>query len=84
MVTFLATCIGFFLAVMAMSVGLIVAGRRLRGSCGGLSSGGSCSCSPAKRARCHVKSQVTHAEVPIPPDALRREANLPASLANRH
>lgn len=84
MMIFGATLVLFLGVVLAMSVGMIFAGRRLRGSCGG-SAGGSCGkCSPAKQAQCKSDpDQGINADVPIPPSALRREANLPANLSNR-
>lgn len=89
MMVFGITLVLFLGVVLAMSVGMIVAGRRLRGSCGGIT-GSSCGkCSPAKQAKCKTDSDhEINADIPIPPSALnreakRREANLPSNLGNR-
>lgn len=50
MQTFLAALIVFGLVMLAMAIGVLFSGRRLRGSCGGV--GDSCTCSVAARARC--------------------------------
>jgi hypothetical protein len=50
MQTFLATLVVFALAMLAMAVGVVFSGRRLRGSCGG--TGEDCSCDAAARAEC--------------------------------
>ena len=50
METFLATLVIFGVVVLAMAVGAIVQGRRLRGSCGG--TGEDCSCSALKARSC--------------------------------
>lgn len=50
MQTFLAALIVFGLVMLAMAVGVLFSGRRLRGSCGGV--GDSCRCSATARARC--------------------------------
>ncbi|MBW2288878.1 MAG: hypothetical protein JRG80_19825 [Deltaproteobacteria bacterium] len=56
METFLAALVVFALAMFAMAIGMLLSGRRLRGSCGGV--GDSCHCSTAARARCaHSKRQ---------------------------
>ena len=53
METFLATFL-FFGAVMgAMAIGVIVHGRRLKGSCGGV--GGDCPCDEAAQQECELK-----------------------------
>lgn len=52
MSTFLATLLLFGLAMGAMAIGL-VAGRSLKGSCGG--SGGSCPCTPDEKRACELK-----------------------------
>ncbi len=51
MPTFLATLALMGVLVLAMAVGVIVSGRRLRGSCGGVG-GPVCECDPATRAGC--------------------------------
>ena len=81
MLTFAATALAFFVAVLIMSSGLILAGRRLRGSCGGVA-GSACSCGPEKRAKCHAEGGPVE-RPPIPPSALAREANLPSNLVPR-
>jgi hypothetical protein len=48
--TLLATLMIFAASMLAMGVGALVAGRRLKGSCGG--SGRDCSCDEAARAEC--------------------------------
>lgn len=50
MTTFLATLAVFGVAVGAMALGVIIQGKRLRGSCGGV--GDSCECSLAQARRC--------------------------------
>jgi hypothetical protein len=50
MQTFLAALIVFALVMLAMAIGVLFSGRRLRGSCGGV--GDSCRCSATARARC--------------------------------
>jgi len=82
MLTFAVTAFAFFFAVLIMSSGLILAGRRLRGSCGGVG-GSACSCGPEKRAKCHAKG-APEERPPIPASALlAREANLPSNLVPR-
>lgn len=84
MMVFVATLVIFLIAVLAMSVGMMVAGRRLRGSCGGVSGGNCAKCSPAKQAKCQSDEEaIANADVPVPASALRRDANLPAGFANR-
>jgi hypothetical protein len=52
--TFIATLGLFGIVVLAMSVGVIVSGKRLKGSCG--MTGDDCSCSRQTRANCeHLK-----------------------------
>lgn len=46
----LGTLIVFLIVTAAMSLGAMVAGKRLKGSCGG--PGASCPCSDADRRRC--------------------------------
>ena len=52
--TFLATLVIFTAAVAAMSVGVLLQGRRLRGSCGG--SGLACTCNALKARSCKLAS----------------------------
>jgi hypothetical protein len=51
--TFVASLAVFGLAVLAMAVGALVQGRRLRGSCGG--SGEACQCSPLAARHCRLR-----------------------------
>jgi hypothetical protein len=53
MATFLATLVIFGAVVLAMSVGVIFQGRRLRGSCGG--TGKDCECSPLAARECRLR-----------------------------
>ena len=66
MATFLATLVIFGLVVLAMSLGVIFQGKRLKGSCGG--SGEACECSPLAARECRLRQareaqalQPTHA-----------------------
>ena len=65
-----------------MALGVLVTGRKLKGSCGGLG-GSACSCSPEKREQCgraegHAEPGTAHAgfarhaDVPIEPSSLAR------------
>ncbi|MDH5675943.1 MAG: hypothetical protein OEZ06_27715 [Myxococcales bacterium] len=51
MQTLLATVVIFLAVVAAMATGVVLSGRRLRGSCGGVP-GDDCSCSAADRKAC--------------------------------
>jgi len=51
MQTFIATLIIFGIAVGAMAIGVMVSGRRLKGSCGGPGAD-DCSCSIAEQKAC--------------------------------
>ncbi|MDH3685310.1 MAG: hypothetical protein OEP95_03745 [Myxococcales bacterium] len=51
--TFLATLAIFGVVVLAMSIGVIFQGKRLKGSCGG--SGKACECSPLAARNCPVR-----------------------------
>ena len=53
--TFLATLLLFGAAMLAMAVGVLISGRRLKGSCGGI--GRACSCDDATRAECALAKQ---------------------------
>jgi hypothetical protein len=53
--TLLASFAVFLLAVGAMSIGVWIQGRQLRGSCGG--SGGDCQCSPLAARRCPLRRE---------------------------
>lgn len=50
--TLLVTVVAFALLMGAMSIGVILRGKRLRGSCGGDPNSVHCGCSPEKRATC--------------------------------
>jgi hypothetical protein len=51
--TFLAALVIVGLTVLAMSMGALFQGRRLRGSCGG--TGRDCSCSPLAARNCELR-----------------------------
>jgi len=51
--TFLATLVIFGTVLSAMAVGVVLQGRRLRGSCGG--TGQDCSCSPLAARACPIR-----------------------------
>ena len=51
METFVFGVVFFALAMLAMAVGAVLGGRRLRGSCGG-PGGEACACSLAERMAC--------------------------------
>ena len=55
METFLAALVVIALTMFAMAIGVLLSGRRLRGSCGGV--GDSCRCSTARRARCALSKR---------------------------
>ncbi|MBJ18607.1 MAG: hypothetical protein CL933_04205 [Deltaproteobacteria bacterium] len=55
MQTFLATVLIFGLAMVAMAIGVIFSGRRLKGSCGG--TGRDCRCSAEVRRDCAVAAE---------------------------
>ena len=58
METFLGTPVLFAVVMLAMAVGVVFSGRRLRGSCGGTGEG--CDCDAAARAECaRVKRQAS-------------------------
>jgi len=54
MQTILITIIFFGIIMSAMALGVMVSGKRLRGSCGGTDS--DCECSEAKRRVCAAKA----------------------------
>ncbi len=56
MATFLATLVVTGLVVLAMSVGVLVQGKRLKGSCGG--TGKACECSPLAARNCKLREQI--------------------------
>ena len=53
--TFVATLTLFGVIVAAMSIGVAVSGRALRGSCGG--TGEDCTCDSATRESCSLKRE---------------------------
>jgi len=53
--TFLATVVVFGAVVLAMAVGVIFQGRRLKGSCGG--TGQDCSCSALTARSCPIRRE---------------------------
>ena len=55
METFLATLTVFGVVVLAMAVGVILQGRRLKGSCGG--AGEDCSCSALAARSCPLRRE---------------------------
>lgn len=63
MQTLLATLAVFLVVMAAMAVGVLLGGRRLSGSCGGVP-GKDCTCSTADRKACEtraVQSRAAHA-----------------------
>ena len=56
MLTALLTIAGFAVAMVGMAAGVILGGRALRGSCGGVAS--ECMCSPADARRCARRSSL--------------------------
>lgn len=53
MATFLAALVVFAVVIAAMALGVIIQGKRLRGSCGG--SGKDCECSPLAARDCRLR-----------------------------
>jgi hypothetical protein len=53
--TFVATLVIFAAVLSAMAVGVILQGRRLRGSCGGV--GGDCTCSALAARSCPIRRE---------------------------
>ena len=60
--SFLATLAVFLLVFLAMSLGVLIQGRRLRGSCGG--SGEDCHCSPLAARHCPLRARRVEAAKP--------------------
>jgi hypothetical protein len=56
MTTFLAAVALFGLSVCAMAIGVLVQGRKLRGSCGH-SEAGACQCSPLAARHCPLRRE---------------------------
>ena len=57
MATFIATFIVFGAIIAAMALGVIVQGKKLKGSCGG--TGKACECSPLAARSCRLREQRT-------------------------
>ncbi|MBW2713995.1 MAG: DUF539 domain-containing protein [Deltaproteobacteria bacterium] len=55
METFLVTFLIFAAAMLLMALGVIFAGRRLKGSCGG--TGTDCACDDEKQKECATRKQ---------------------------
>ncbi|MAE95587.1 MAG: hypothetical protein CL910_13090 [Deltaproteobacteria bacterium] len=55
MATFFATFVVMGLVVLAMSLGVLIQGKRLQGSCGG--TGKACTCSPLAARHCRQREQ---------------------------
>ena len=53
--TFLATLVVFGLAILLMSLGVLIHGKRLQGSCGG--TGKACSCTPIAARNCALRRE---------------------------
>lgn len=64
LITILTTIGVFALLIGAMAIGVIVSGKRLRGSCGG--TGTNCECAESKQRTCEKKKgQLSPEEVPV-------------------
>jgi hypothetical protein len=78
--TVLLLTLGCFAVVMiAMAIGVMVTGRRLQGSCGGLATGGACLCKAQgvePPAQCPRKSGAVSGAPPAEPPASRPERAL--------
>jgi len=59
METFLATFLFFCAVVAAMALGVMLQGRRLKGSCGG--TGGECPCDDAAQEECELRRRTAEA-----------------------
>lgn len=57
MATFLATLAIFALVVLAMALGAIAQGKKLKGSCGG--AGKECECSPLAARTCRLRREAS-------------------------
>lgn len=55
MATFIATFVIFGFIVLAMALGVIAQGKKLKGSCGG--SGKACECSPLAARSCRLRQE---------------------------
>ncbi len=58
MIVFLLTLLIVILVALAMSIGVILNGRRLQGSCGGVGSG-DCACEASGKPVCEAKRVLT-------------------------
>ncbi len=58
MIVFVLTLVIVILVALAMSIGVIINGRRLQGSCGGVGSG-DCACEAAGKPMCEAKQTLT-------------------------
>ncbi len=58
MTVFILTLVIVILVALAMSIGVIISGRRLQGSCGGVGSG-DCACEAAGKPVCEAKRVLT-------------------------
>ena len=67
MQTFIGTAVAFFLIMFMMALGVMLTGRRLRGSCGGVP-GRACSCSSGERDACEKRAALKATQ---PDDGLR-------------
>ncbi len=56
MATFLATFVVVGLVTLGMSLGVLLQGKRLKGSCGG--TGKACECSPLAARNCKLREQL--------------------------
>ena len=55
MATFFATLVIFLAVAAAMGIGVMLQGKKLKGSCGG--SGKECECSPLAARSCRLREQ---------------------------
>ena len=56
MATFIATATVFGLVVLAMALGAMIQGKKLKGSCGG--TGQDCECSPLAARTCRLRREM--------------------------
>jgi len=56
MATFIATATVFGLVVLAMALGAMIQGKKLKGSCGG--TGRDCECSPLAARTCRLRREM--------------------------
>lgn len=55
--TAIVAVVFFGLLMGLMALGVMLSGKRLRGSCGGNPDSSNCGCSPAKKAVCRTRSE---------------------------